>query len=239
MAEGRSDDGHQQRDEGHQRRPGRGVSRRALLIGGGAVVAGSAALAYGGELSRLWWRVPGIDKQRTEGQVDHRGAQWIAASEANLRYADRPDDFSVDRIVIHVTEGSYATAVRVFRDPVHAAAAHYVIRGKDGHIAQMARELDVAFHAGNRAYNERSIGIEHEGFVDRPETLTDVMYRSSARLAADICARYEIPVDRKHIIGHNEVPGATHTDPGPNWDWDTYIRLVRAAAKARPEATAR
>lgn len=231
MAEGRSDDG-------HKKQSGRGVSRRRLLIGGGAVVAGTAALAYGEELSRLWWRVPGIDKQRNEGDVDHTGAQWIAASEANLRYADRPDDFTVDRVVIHVTEGSYATAVRVFRDPLHAAAAHYVIRGKDGHIAQMARELDVAFHAGNRAYNERSIGIEHEGFVDKPETLTDVMYRSSACLAADICARYDIPVDRSHIIGHNEVPGATHTDPGPHWDWDKYIRLVRQAAKDRPKATA-
>ncbi|NBE52181.1 N-acetylmuramoyl-L-alanine amidase [Streptomyces boluensis] len=220
----------EQSGDGKQQRSGRGISRRGLLIGG-AVTVGAGATLFHEELGRLWWRVPGIDKQRNDGDVDHAGAQWIAASEANLRYADRPADFTVDRVVIHVTEGSYATAVRVFRDPLHAAAAHYLIRGKDGHIAQMARELDVAFHAGNRSYNERSIGIEHEGFVDKPETLTDVMYRSSARLTADICARYEIPVDRKHIIGHNEVPDATHTDPGPHWDWDKYIRLVRAAAK--------
>ena len=37
-------------------------------------------------------------------------------------------------------------------------------------------------------------------------------------------------MDRKHIIGHVEVPGTDHTDPGPHWDWDRYMRLVREAA---------
>ena len=72
-------------------------------------------------------------------------------------------------MVIHVTQGSFASAVKVFQDPAHRAAAHYIVR-KDGHITQMIRELDVAFHAGNREYNERSVGIEHEGFVDRPQS---------------------------------------------------------------------
>lgn len=223
MAEGKTGSGGE--------KSGKGMSRRGLLITGAATVAaGTSALVWQEELARLYWRIPGIDKQRTEGEVDQPGAQWIAASRANLRYADRPADYTIDRVVIHVVQGSYDTAVRVFKDPLHAAAAHYVIRAKDGHIAQMARELDVAFHAGNREYNERSIGIEHEGFVDKPSSFTDVMYRSSARLTAGICARYDIPVDREHIIGHNEVPEATHTDPGRHWDWDRYMDLVRKAA---------
>jgi N-acetyl-anhydromuramyl-L-alanine amidase AmpD len=53
------------------------------------------------------------------------------------------------------------------------------------------------------------------------------MYAASARLTAATCRRYGIPVDRKHILGHVEVPGTDHTDPGPHWDWDRYIRLVR------------
>ena len=118
--------------------------------------------------------------------------------------------------------------MKVFQDPGHGAAAHYVVR-KDGHVTQMIRELDVAFHAGNKSYNERSVGIEHEGFVDRPQDFTDAMYEASARLTAAICGRYGIPVDRTHIIGHVEVPGTDHTDPGPHWDWDRYIELVRAA----------
>jgi N-acetyl-anhydromuramyl-L-alanine amidase AmpD len=59
------------------------------------------------------------------------------------------------------------------------------------------------------------------------------MYASSARLTAGICGRYGIPVDRRHIIGHVEVPGTDHTDPGPHWDWDRYIRLVHQAASAK------
>lgn len=207
-------------------------SRRGFLIGTGVVVTG-AAVVWGDEVSRLWWKVPGVDRQRTEGEVDQPGVRWVAASAGNLRLADRPADFTIDRIVIHTTEGSYDTAIRVFRDPLHAAAAHYVVRAKDGHITQMARELDVAYHAGNRRFNERSIGIEHEAYAHRKGTLTDVMYRSSARLAAGICARYKIPIDREHIVGHGEIPGTDHTDPGPYWDWDRYLELVRAAATSR------
>lgn len=46
--------------------------------------------------------------------------------------------------------------------------------------------------------------------------------------------RYQIPLDRAHILGHEEVPGGSmarqksmHWDPGPFWDWDHYMRLVR------------
>lgn len=202
----------------------RRIGRRALLLGGAAAAAGTAVFARD-ELGRLWWRVPGVDKPRKEGEVDFRGARWVAASSANWRRADRPDDYRIDMVVVHVTQGSFDSAVKVFQDPGHGAASHYVVRD-DGHITQMIRELDVAYHAGNRSYNERSVGIEHAGFVEKPSTLTDAMYAASARLTARVCARYDIPVDRKHIIGHVEVPGTDHTDPGEHWDWDKYMRLV-------------
>ena len=81
-----------------------------------------------------------------------------------------------------------------------------------------------------------SIGIEHEGYVSDPNWLTNTRYRSSARLSAYLCRKYRIPVDRRHIIGHNEVPGCSgagggvgcHTDPGRYWNWAKYMRLVRA-----------
>ncbi|HET9381850.1 MAG TPA: peptidoglycan recognition family protein [Streptomyces sp.] len=213
-------------DDGDRR-----IGRRALLLGGAAAAAGTAVLARD-ELARLWWRTPGVDKPRTAGEVDFRGARWLAASEANWRRADRPADYGIDMVVVHVTQGSLDSAVKAFRDPGHQAATHYIV-GRDGRVTQMIRELDVAFHAGNRAYNERSVGIEHEGFVDRPQDFTDAMYEASARLTARICARYGIPVDRAHVIGHVEVPGTDHTDPGPHWDWDRYMRLVGRAAGAR------
>ncbi|MGW3495824.1 N-acetylmuramoyl-L-alanine amidase [Streptomyces sp. NPDC001020] len=203
----------------------RRLGRRALIVGGTAAAVGTAALAREG-LAHLWWRLPGVEKPRVEGAVDFRGAQWVAASPANLRRADRPADYRIDRVVIHVTQGGYRSAVKVFQDPAHGAAAHYIVRA-DGHVTQMIRELDVAFHAGNRQFNERSVGIEHEGYVERAASFTDAMYAASARLTAGICGRYGIPVDREHVIGHDEVPGTDHTDPGPHWDWDRYLRSVR------------
>ncbi|GAA3295886.1 N-acetylmuramoyl-L-alanine amidase [Streptomyces cinereospinus] len=208
---------------------GRRIGRRALIIGGAAAAVGTGAAVAGDDLSRLWWQVPGVDRPRVAGAVDATGARWVAASSANWRRADRPADYTIDMVIVHVTQGSFDSAVKVFQDPEHGAASHYVVRA-DGHVTQMIRELDVAYHAGNRAYNERSIGIEHAGFVDRPQDFTDAMYAASARLTAGICARYGIPVDREHIIGHVEVPGTDHTDPGEHWDWDRYMRLVRQAA---------
>ncbi|MGW5821646.1 N-acetylmuramoyl-L-alanine amidase, partial [Streptomyces noursei] len=34
-----------------------------------------------------------------------------------------------------------------------------------------------------------------------------------------------------------EVPGTDHTDPGPHWDWDRYLALVRAELR-RPAGRA-
>ncbi|MEW2293939.1 N-acetylmuramoyl-L-alanine amidase [Streptomyces sp. NPDC006743] len=209
---------------------GRWPARRAVLVGGAVAVAGGAVLWHGG------LRSPGERRPRVAGAVDFAGARWVAASPANYRRADRPEDYPVDRVVVHVTQGSYASAVKVFQDPAHQAAAHYIV-GADGRVTQMIRELDVAFHAGNRAYNERSVGIEHEGFVEKASSFTDAMYAASARLTAGICGRYRIPVDREHIIGHVEVPGTDHTDPGPYWDWDRYLRLVRRARTAPAPST--
>lgn len=208
----------------------RRIGRRALIVGGAAAAVGTGVLARD-ELARLWYRMPGVEKPRKEGEVDYTGARWVAASDANWRRADRPDDYGIDMVIIHVTQGSFASAVKAFQDPGHQAAAHYIV-GQDGRVTQMIRELDVAYHAGNRDYNERSVGIEHEGFVDRPEDFTDKMYEASALLTARICARYDIPVDREHIIGHVEVPGTDHTDPGKHWDWDRYLKLVRKARTA-------
>ncbi|MFG3286225.1 N-acetylmuramoyl-L-alanine amidase [Streptomyces sp. NPDC048111] len=199
------------------------TSRRGLLIGGAVVAFGTI-----GYLNRPHARP---HRPRRPGELDYAGAQWAAADPANWRTADRPDDYGIDRVVIHVVQGSFGSALKAFADPEHKAAAHYVVR-KDGHVAQTVRELDVAFHAGNRKYNERSVGIEHEGFVEQASSFTEAMYASSARLTAAVCARYRIAVDRTHIIGHVEVPGTDHTDPGPHWDWPRYLALVKAATPA-------
>ncbi|MFW6695066.1 N-acetylmuramoyl-L-alanine amidase [Streptomyces sp. MAR4 CNX-425] len=151
---------------------------------------------------------------------------WIPADPSNYTDSNRPTSYPVDFVVVHVTQEYFQDAVDIFQNPSRNVSSHYLIASADGYIAQLVRETDIAWHAGNWDYNTRSIGIEHEGWVDQPDWFTDVMYRRSARLTAAICDRYALPRNRSHIIGHNEVPGATHTDPGPHWNWTKYMRLV-------------
>ncbi|WP_030621753.1 N-acetylmuramoyl-L-alanine amidase [Streptomyces fulvoviolaceus] len=213
-------------------------SRRTVLFGTGAAFLGGLGFAAAQSDDGIPRSFPeprrsseDRGQSREYGRTDHPGAEWIAASDANYRVADRPSDYTIDRVVVHVTQSTHPVALKVFQDPGHRAATHYVVRARDGHLTQMVSELDVAFHAGNRKWNERSIGIEHEGFVDQPDRwFTDTAYRASAKLCAGICARHGLPVDREHIVGHNEVPGTDHTDPGPHWDWDRYMRLIRVSA---------
>ncbi|MGW1160225.1 N-acetylmuramoyl-L-alanine amidase [Streptomyces sp. NPDC002519] len=161
--------------------------------------------------------------------VDHPSAVWLSADPANYTAADRPASQPLDHVVIHVTQATYTNTLGIFTNPRKKVSAHYVVRSADGHIAQCVREHDIAWHAGNWDYNTRSIGIEHEGWVEQPGYFTNALYEESARLTAAICTRYGIPKDRAHIIGHYEVPGTDHTDPGPNWDWTRYMRLVHLA----------
>ncbi|GAA4192958.1 hypothetical protein GCM10022252_35200 [Streptosporangium oxazolinicum] len=157
---------------------------------------------------------------------DYPAASWVAAHSGNRATASRPGSSKIDRIVVHVTQGAYAGTISWFQNPAAKVSAHYVVRSSDGDVTQMVRDKDVAWHAGNRSYNTRSIGIEHEGFVSNASWFTDAMYRASAALTRALCDKYGIPKDRAHIIGHNQVPGATHTDPGSHWDWAKYMRYV-------------
>lgn len=156
--------------------------------------------------------------------TDYPGALWVAASTSNYAVSNRPASDAIDRIVVHVAQGSYAGTISWFQNPAAKVSAHYVVRSSDGQITQMVREKDRAWHAGD--YNRRSVGIEHEGYVNNASWFTDQMYRASAALTRNIADRYGIPKDRTHIVGHVQVPGADHTDPGPYWDWAKYMSYV-------------
>ncbi|WP_273886807.1 N-acetylmuramoyl-L-alanine amidase [Rubrobacter naiadicus] len=168
--------------------------------------------------------------------ADYPYAGYYPASTANYTPANRPTDYSIDMVIIHVTQGSWSATINWFENPAAQSSAHYVVRSSDGYIGQSVLEKDIAWHAGNWYYNEHSVGIEHEGYIDDPSWFTDVMYRSSARLTAYLCEKYKIAIDRQHIIGHDEVPdpnnpgqygGADHhKDPGPYWNWDLYMSYV-------------
>jgi hypothetical protein len=166
---------------------------------------------------------------------------WLPASPRNYAHVYRPSRL-IREVVIHVSEGTYFGTIAWFRNPHARASANYVV-SRDGDVTQMVSERRVAWHAGNAWVNLHSIGIEHEGYVGVPYTFTDAEYRASAQLLASIMRHYVLPIDRRHVIGHNEVPDpnhpgqfggyAHHTDPGRYWDWQRYMAYVRAYAAGR------
>ncbi|MER6012072.1 N-acetylmuramoyl-L-alanine amidase [Streptomyces bluensis] len=179
------------------------------------------------------------------------GCEWIPApyeefgdgDYGNHDLADRPASQSIKYIVIHDTEATWDTTLKLVQDPTYVSW-HYSLRSTDGHIAQHVKTKDVAWHAGNWYINAGSIGLEHEGFLASPDAwYTEAMYRTSARLATYLAEKYRIPLDRRHILGHDTVPGPTsgtipgmHTDPGPYWDWQHYFTLLGRPFKPTADA---
>jgi hypothetical protein len=171
------------------------------------------------------------------------GCEWVPApyqqygadpgAYGNHDLANRPHDLKIDYIVIHDTEGSWDTALQLVQDPTYLGW-HYTVRSSDGQIAAHLDPKDIGWHAGNWYVNMHSIGVEHEGFAAQGSTwYTESLYESSAALVRHLAHRYGVPIDRAHIIGHDQVPGITpanvagmHWDPGPYWDWEHYMSLL-------------
>ncbi|MGP4109374.1 N-acetylmuramoyl-L-alanine amidase [Streptomyces sp. 4N509B] len=159
--------------------------------------------------------------------------------------ANRPQAPSIDYIVVHDTEATWETTLDLVRDPTYVSW-HYSLRSSDGHIAQHLSTKDVGWHAGNWYVNATSVGLEHEGFLVEPDAwYTEAMYRTSARLVRYLARRFDIPLDRHHILGHDQVQGPVnsnipgmHTDPGPFWDWAHYFELLGAPVRREGGAAA-
>ena len=160
------------------------------------------------------------------------------AAETNYTKAKRSER-AIRFIVIHVSEGSFAGTVAWLRNPHAHSSANFVV-GREGEVQQLVPLHDIAWHAGNWAYNVRSVGIENVGFTNDPAGFTLQEYRAAARIAAVIARRSVIPIDRHHIIGHTEVPNPndplqgggidSHTDPGKYWKWGLFMKLVERFA---------
>lgn len=150
---------------------------------------------------------------------------------------------SLDYIVIHDTETAYQPTVNLVQNPSYLAW-NYTLRSADGHVANHLDPADVGWHAGNWFVNMHSIGLEHEGWAGTGAWYTEAMYRSSAELVRHLAAEHDIPLDRAHVIGHDQIPGIlpgftknVHWDPGPYWDWDHYFELLGAPIGGDLETT--
>lgn len=161
--------------------------------------------------------------------------RFVSAAPDAIR--TRKSGVKVDRVIIHTAQGTLNGTVAWFQKAGRSvpSATHYII-GETGEIVQMVPDEKKCIHAGSTIepyWNDRSIGIEHAGYVDDGKPPSEAMLLASAKVTAVMCKKFDIPVNRTHIVGHVEVPhrstDAFHTDPGKEWPWDHYMDLVKAA----------
>jgi N-acetyl-anhydromuramyl-L-alanine amidase AmpD len=180
---------------------------------------------------------PGLDCEWVPAPYEQTGPG--AGDYGNHDLANRPTSPKITNIVIHNTEASWDTTLKLVTDPDYLAW-NYSLRSSDGHIAQHLQTKDVGWHAGNWYVNSHSIGLEHEGFAATgAQWFSEPMYRSSARLVRYLAKKYDIPLDMQHVFGHDQIPGVApanvagmHWDPGPYWDWEHYFQLLGAPLQA-------
>jgi hypothetical protein len=96
----------------------------------------------------------------------------------------------------------------------------------DGEIevgGRWERQEDGA-HAGIAEFNKHGIGICIVGDLQEHPP-TPAQMRSLARLVKFLCARYGIPMDRDHVIGHGETGRPTNC-PGRKFNWNDLMRRL-------------
>lgn len=142
----------------------------------------------------------------------------------------RRDGAAIDMLVLHYTGmTSAAAALERLCDPRADVSAHYLI-DMHGIVYRLVAEerrawhAGVAYWAGERDVNSRSIGIElanpgHDlGYPDFPAAQMEAL----VELAHGILARHPIPPQR--VLAHSDVAPARKIDPGEKFDWRALAR---------------
>ncbi len=176
---------------------------------------------------------------------EYPGALWVAADPSN--YSSR-NGASITAITIHDIEGTYAGAISWFQNPSANVSAHYNMRSIDGQVTQMVCEADKAWHVGTE--NAYTIGIEHEGLADYQGWYTNTMFKTSADICVDLSQSHPIDIIRTYdgppqyqintlgscikIKGHQHYQNSNHRDPGLNWDWEYFYRLINESSTNSP-----
>lgn len=132
-------------------------------------------------------------------------------------------------IVNHITAGTFPGCLSWMRNPQAKASAHYLVT-RQGKVYQIVGDEDTSWHAGAvnkpswKLYdgtnpNRYTIGIEHECLSGG--LLTEAQYKATVELHKMLIAKYNIPIDKDHIIGHYRIDSVNRPNcPGPSFPWD-------------------
>ena len=143
-------------------------------------------------------------------------------------------------IVNHITAGLMPGTLSWLKNPAAKASSHYLVT-KAGGIYQLVKDEDTAWHAGivNRPNwsfydgtnpNAYTLGIEHEALAG--EALTEEQYQATIWLHRQLVSKWNIAVDRDHIIGHYRLDSVNRAnDPGPAFPWDRLFNDLSGTGK--------
>lgn len=143
---------------------------------------------------------------------------------------------SIIGICDHQTAGQYPGCLSWMCNSEAQASAHYLVT-RDGEIFQLVNDEDVAWHAGainNPIWslydginpNKVLIGIEHECYPDvgGDGNLTEIQYQASLWLHQLLIQKWNIPIDRNHLIGHYQIDSVNRSNcPGNAFPWDKLM----------------
>lgn len=171
--------------------------------------------------------------QRSAGKKTPRPRDASGRRETTLSHIEYPvavGNYDTSRkpiknVVLHTTVGTFESAAGSFNSPGRQASSTYIIK-LDGQIVLMLEEYYTPYTNGNYASNQQSITIEHVDNGNYNGPRTPQLYEASARLVADICKYYDLPINRTTIRKHSEVTLSSTACPD-SLDVD---RIVRDAA---------
>lgn len=122
--------------------------------------------------------------------------------------------YAPEAIVIHITEGTSKSAIKWCHDPKSSVSYHYII-DEDGKIIELVPPENTAWHAGlvknptwknlkkNINPNLYTLSIALAGTSAEGPNL--VQFITCSLFVKKLCTDYSIPIDEKHIVGHNEI----------------------------------
>ena len=180
---------------------------------------------------------------------DHPELRFVQASGYTRGRPDGPPLF----LVAHTMEAAESSTQAENTAAYFASGAggrsvssHYCV--DDNSIIQCVRLGDVAWTVGNRPGNNRGINWEFTGFARQTapqwgDAFSMAMLARAAPYWAADAKRFGIPIERRTVdelkafkpglTTHNDLRlafgGTTHTDPGPNFPWSSFISMIRGA----------
>ena len=125
-------------------------------------------------------------------------------------------------VVLHSMVGPYAAALGELDTPERRASWHYSVL-KDGEVFQHYSDEVQAWHAGS-AFNNSTIGIEHEGGLNPTnEPLTGLQRNASVSLIRWLAVQHNFKMERRvGLWEHNEVSDEPTACPSGRIAWEFY-----------------